>query len=50
MPEQVRPEDVPEDVQPVCGRCQMPAAWNGKAWEHAEAADAAFCQLVMSGG
>lgn len=47
MTETIRSEDVPPDVQPVCGKCKNPARWNGAKWEHAEAADAVFCQALF---
>lgn len=31
----------------VCDRCGMPAVLVDGRWRHAEAADAAFCQLVF---
>jgi hypothetical protein len=35
--------------RPVCDRCGMPAVRDAAGrWVHAEAADAAFCQLVMT--
>ena len=37
-------------VRFVCDRCRQPAIQRDGKWEHAEAADAAFCQLVMRAG
>lgn len=44
MPD-IRPEDIPEDTDPVCGRCKLPAAWIGH-WVHAQVADAVICELL----
>jgi hypothetical protein len=33
----------------TCGLCHMPAVVVDGGWKHAEAADEAFCQLVMRG-
>jgi hypothetical protein len=49
MAETVRPEDIPDDTDPVCSRCKMPASFNGQQWQHAEPADAAFCSLIYGG-
>jgi hypothetical protein len=38
---------VPEDTQPVCSKCYMPAILADGTWVHAEPADAVFCQMVM---
>ena len=38
---------MPETPQPVCDVCHMPAIQADGRWEHAEVADAVFCQLVM---
>ena len=35
--------------QVVCDRCSMPAVQVDGVWQHAEAADAAFCAIVMGG-
>lgn len=35
--------------QAVCDRCSMPAIQIDGVWQHAEAADAAFCAIVMGG-
>lgn len=32
-----------------CSVCRMPAVLRDGRWEHAEAADAVFCTLVMRG-
>lgn len=37
------------DTGTVCSLCQMPAERRDGQWVHAEAADAAFCALVMRG-
>lgn len=33
----------------VCDRCSMPAIQIDGVWQHAEAADAVFCAVVMGG-
>lgn len=52
MTDTPRPEDVPADADPVCDQCKLPAAWNKlqMAWQHAEAADAAVCDLLFGNG
>jgi hypothetical protein len=43
--------DQPEITgEAVCDLCGFPAVRVDGKWQHAEAADAAFCQLVMRGG
>lgn len=37
------------DIDPVCGRCKLPAAWVNGHWVHAEIADAAICELLFRG-
>jgi hypothetical protein len=49
MPDSPRPEDIPADTDPVCGRCKLPAAWVNEHWVHAELADAAICELLFRG-
>jgi hypothetical protein len=49
VPEVIRPEDIPEDTDPVCGLCKSPAAWVNEHWVHAEIADAAMCELLFRG-
>jgi len=49
MTETIRPEDIPADADPVCGKCKRPAAWINGAWQHAEVADAVFCGLIFAG-
>lgn len=41
---------IADQPQPVCNLCHMPAVLIGGKWQHAEAADAAFCALVMRRG
>lgn len=52
MPALPRPEDIPPDYDHVCGLCGFPAAYSeeAKQWQHADAADAAFCSTVFRGG
>jgi hypothetical protein len=51
----IPPEDQPAPIVPnVCDRCGLPVVHaggpaGGGGWVHAEAADAAFCQLIYGG-
>lgn len=38
-----RPEDIPDDCDPVCRKCKMPAAFRDGEWRHAEPADELAC-------
>lgn len=46
----ITPDQVPDDADPVCGRCKRLAAWVGDHWEHAHAADAVFCGILFPPG
>jgi hypothetical protein len=44
-----RPEDIPEDADPVCGKCKQPAEFRSEAWRHASLADKIFCDILFGG-